>query len=73
MRSVAQKTKELLADLAYENPPPEERWFTFDSFDPEHGKTEISYAIERGFIEVDVDRMRLTEKGRRYLQGDKEL
>lgn len=67
MTTTAQKARELLEDLAYENPPPEERWFGFSSFDPQHGRSEITYAKSKGFIEVDNDRMRLTEEGRRHL------
>ncbi len=70
-KTVAQKTVELLEDLAFENKrpwdPDDERWIALDSFDPMHGKTEVSYALRQAYIERD-DKdhgyVRLTIRGR---------
>lgn len=73
-KTPAQKAFELLEDLAFENlrphDPSDERWIALDSFDPMHGKTEVTYALYKGFIERD-DRehgyVRLTPYGRVHL------
>lgn len=46
---------QLLEDLAFENPPPEERWFQRDAFDPMHGARELRAAAKRGLIELDAE------------------
>jgi hypothetical protein len=65
------KLRELVADLAFENPPAVETWISASNFDPLHGAGEIRYACQRQWIEVDglltniaEIRMRLTMRGR---------
>lgn len=72
--------EELMGDLAYENPPPEERWFIRDEFDPMHGARELRAAAKRGWIELDDKwppeawRFRLTPAGRAALaEHEKEM
>jgi len=46
--------EELLIDLGDENPPPRGLdWYCRDNFDPMHGLSEIKYAEQRGWIEVE--------------------
>lgn len=65
--------RQLLADLADDNPPPEERWLQRDFFDPMHRLQEIRAAAKRGFIEVretgdpETIQFRLTPAGRAAL------
>jgi hypothetical protein len=68
------KLRELVADLAFENPPAVEAWISASNFDPLHGAGEIRYACQRQWIEVDGPmtriaelRMRLTTLGRERL------
>ncbi|PZQ94661.1 MAG: hypothetical protein DI533_21660 [Cereibacter sphaeroides] len=68
------KVRELLDDLAFENPTPVEKWVEASNFETMHDATEIRYAAQRGWIELDGKsdgreqlRMRLTEKGRHRL------
>ncbi len=70
-KTIAQKTLELLQDLAFENTrpwdPDDERWIALDSFDPIHGKSEVSYALRQAYIErdnADHGYVRLTIRGR---------
>lgn len=71
--NVAAKARELLDNIAFENPPPEERWFQRDDFDPMHGITELRYAAKRGWIELDDTegretwRFRFTAAGRQAM------
>lgn len=65
--------KLLLSELAQDNPPPEEKWFQRDDFDPTYGAKELRLAAKRGWIELDSTgipetwRFRLTSAGRREL------
>lgn len=69
--STVGKMVELLEDMAFENPPPEERWFFRDDFDPMHGLSELRYAASLGRIDLDEStdrlRFRFTSKGRAFL------
>jgi len=73
MKSLSEKAVELLEDLEFENPKPEERWFHLHGFDPLHGLGEIRYAKERGWIEFKEEekKFRLTPKGRSRLERKK--
>lgn len=68
--------EELLVELADNNPPPEEKWFQRDDFEPTYGATELRQAAKNGWIELDatgepeVWRFRLTPLGRAVLAGD---
>lgn len=68
------KLRELIADLAFENPPATEAWVSASNFDPPHAASEVRYACQRQWIEVDGPlaniaelRMRLTPQGRTRL------
>lgn len=68
------KLRELLSDLAFENPAPSEAWIDAGNFDPLHGVSEINYAHRLSWIEADGDvsapnalRLRLTALGRSRL------
>ncbi len=67
-------TDELLNELAFENPPPEEKWFSRDNFDPMYNMADLRAAAKIGVIELEVNeqkettRFRLTPKGRDYLR-----
>ncbi len=78
--SVATKARELLADLedvATHCPHcngqlsnADGRFISLDFFDPPHGRSEVSYAESKGFIErdsADPMRFRLTPRGREHL------
>lgn len=65
---------ELLDELAWDNPPPEERWFSRDSFDPMHKMGDLRSAARKGLIELQSDgekmcRFRLTPEGRAALRA----
>lgn len=68
--------RQLLSELAMDNPPPEEKWFQRDDFDPTYGATELRQAAKKGWIELDatgepeVWRFRLTPLGRSILAGE---
>ena len=70
-------TDELLNELAFENPPPEEKWFSRDWFDPMHSMADLRAAAKMGVIELEVNepkeaiRFRLTPKGRDYMKERK--
>lgn len=68
------KLRELLFDLAFENPAPSEAWIEAANFDPLHGVSEINYALRLSWIEADGDvgtpsalKLRLTALGRSRL------
>ena len=69
--STVSKMVELLEDMAFENPPPEEKWFKREDFDPMHGLSELRYAEQVGRIEIEEApsglRFRFTPKGRAFL------
>lgn len=60
--------EELLIDLGDDNPTPRGLdWYSRDNFDPMHGLSEIKYAEQRGWIEVERQensepRFRLTDR-----------
>lgn len=64
---------ELVHDLATDNPPPGEKWFQRDDFDPTYGARELREAAKRGWIELETHdepelwRFRLTPLGRSIL------
>jgi hypothetical protein len=66
---VTNTVENLLIDLADDNPPPRGLdWFTRETFDPPHGLTEIKYAKQRGWVDLDEApdgdmRFRLTMQG----------
>lgn len=66
----------LIEELAADNPPPEEKWFQRDDFDPTYGAKELREAKRRGWIELDDTgdketwRFRLTPLARNRLRGD---
>jgi len=68
----------LIAELAQDNPPPEEKWFQRDYFDPTYGARELRAAAEKGWIELETDddphlwRFRLTPAGRSALTQEGE-
>lgn len=70
---------ELLDELAYENPTPEEAWKLRDSWDPPFPLSVIDAAARRGFIETRGDRrspyfaFRFTPAGRAALQSRKDM
>ena len=64
-------TNILVSDLKIDNPPPEEKWYQRDDFDPTYGMKELRDAARKGLIELDTSsgdamtyRFRLTRKGR---------
>lgn len=63
----------LVYELTIDNPPPEEKWFQRDDFDPTYGVKELREAAKRGWIELETDdkpelwRFRLTALGRSIL------
>lgn len=65
----------LIKELSEGNPPPEERWFRRDGFDPTYGATELREAAKNGWIELETDddphlwRFRLTHAGRAALEA----
>lgn len=67
---------ELINELATDNPPPQEKWFQRDDFDPTYGAKELRSAKRKGWIELDdsgdpdVWRFRLTPLARAVLRGD---
>lgn len=69
-----QRLRELIVELAFENPVPAEKWIAAGNFEPRHGKTEISYALDRKWIETKEEEpdglhLRLTPEGRKRLQS----
>lgn len=70
--------RQIIKELADGNPPPEEKWFQRDDFDPTYGKTELRAAAKYGWIELDATedpetwRFRLTPKGRAALEQERE-
>lgn len=68
----------LVSELAEDNPPPEEKWFWRDSFDPTYGASELRAAAAKGWIELETDadpnlwRFRLTPAGRSALTQEGE-
>lgn len=62
------KVYELLDQIAYENPRPEEKWFRNSDFDPPFTKTALRRAAETKRIELvmagDDWEFRFTAKGR---------
>lgn len=79
MATLATSTMGLLDELACENPPPEERWFNRDDFDPMHTMADLRRAAASGVIELEVNdpkevsRFRLTPKGRAALAADAQV
>ena len=72
MMTTVSKALELLEDMAFENPPPQEKWFKREDFDPMHGLSELRYAAKLGRIELDDKdpediRFRFAPKGRAFL------
>ncbi len=78
--SVATKARELLADLHDlatrcphcngELAHATSRWVRLDSFDPMHGRSEVTYAEGKGFIERDFADpicVRLTARGLEHM------
>ena len=75
MRVESVKPRQLIEELADDNPPPEEKWFQRDHFDPTYGSSELRAAARNGWIELDDSgdpetwRFRLTSKARHVLSG----
>jgi hypothetical protein len=74
-KTIAQKARELLEDLAHDNIRPfdadDERYISLFGFDPMHGRSEVTYALYHGFIERDerdTHYVRLTPAGREHLK-----
>jgi hypothetical protein len=68
------RVRELVVELAFENPIPTEAWILASNFDPLHGKSEIGYASARGWIETKDEtpngvHLRLTTEGRKRLSA----
>ena len=69
---------DLLEDLAFDNPRPEERWFDRECFDPMHSAKQLRSAARKGWIELDDSgepstwRFRFTPAGRAALAAMKE-
>lgn len=68
------KLRELMEDLVFENPEPSEAWIAAANFEPAHGRSELRYALERSWIEIDGAiehpeqlKFRLTGAGRIHL------
>ncbi|GGD30944.1 hypothetical protein [Aureimonas glaciei] len=65
--------RDILQGLVFENPPPEERWFQRDDWDPMYKLTDLRAAARAGHIELAEDaepecyQIRLTAKGRAAL------
>ena len=63
----------LIEELAQDNPPPQEKWFQRDDFDPTYGAKELRGAAKKGWIELETNedpglwRFRLTPAGRQAL------
>lgn len=76
MATLATSTIGILEELAHENPPPEERWFNRDDFDPMHRMADLRSAAAKGVIELEVNdpkeasRFRLTSAGRALLAAE---
>ena len=66
---------ELLEELAYDNPAPEERWFERSAFDPMHRLSDLRHAARKGMIELDESgeepRFRLTSAARQELAANR--
>lgn len=62
------RVHELLDNMAFENPRPEEKWFSEDGFDPPFTRGALKAAHRAGRIELnmggDVWQFRFTPKGR---------
>lgn len=74
--SVAAKARELLRDIDYEERRcphcggelSGERWVRLSNFDPPHGRSEISYAVNKGLLRLNNDGcVSVTSEGRKYL------
>jgi hypothetical protein len=72
-KTKTEKVHDLLSNMAFENPPPEEKWFNNSDFDPTFGRVELRAALEKGLIEIEDAqlehlswRFRFTPKGRQY-------
>ena len=66
MTALSKTQSDLLDDIAFENPPPEEKWFGRDWFDPPHDERTVRSLARAGYIELSEDgqRFRFTLKGR---------
>lgn len=74
---MSETVHDLLAELASDNQPPEERWIDADSFDPPFLKGTLRNAAKRKLIELDTKadpwRFRLTAAGREELASEGRL